>query len=311
MLPLPIIFSLALTAAGPETRVRTADVASSPETEEANALEQIRALIDRVAGSIADASDVETFKAALDLARARPELQSEVLTLTNLGAELMRVLESENIEVEVQSTVESYIDTFGEPQRWRVRQILDMFLEFANFTAEARQSALADETFDLGQAVAAASELRPELTRLLMDSTLLNIVATAAVQRDAPLDPAISEELLRRWYTTTHELLLELDPNQKALDVVLQEQKGRGRLQLVRRTTYQQVEGANDSLATYVYYIVERSMNDTELVKLTMDHQMVWRFHDALQTIDSDTDFVALKVRFDDEPGPVEDQFDA
>lgn len=313
VLPLPVLLSLALAAANPESGARGAGAVSSPEAEEPETVEQIKTLVERVAGPIVAAKGVAAFREALQMALASPELPAEIATMTHLGIKLMVAVMEQDVEGQMQSTIETYLDAFKTQQRWRVRQVLDMLLEFADQHPEEREALLTDSTFDMGKAMVAVEEMRPEVTPPLIEMSLLNMVAGAAQLRGESLGDEIAEELFTRWYDRTHELLLLLDPKQKALDEVLQEQKAKGKLAAVRRTTYQEVEGANETLVTYVYYIAERSMSDDDVVHATMDHRMVSRFQKALRDVDEDedVDFVAIKVRFDDEPGPVEDKFDA
>lgn len=306
--PLPVLFSLALTAAGGEPRARGDGAKLSPEVEEEKLVEALRRMVDRVAGPIIAAKDVSAFELAMRAALDDPALQSEVVVLTSLVFQLMQ--EGDWRDGDLQSTVERYVEIFGEAQRWRIRQVLDMLLEVARDALDVQSNA-DNEQLDLAGAMTQAAAAQPELTKLLLESTVLNMAAAAALELEVPLNDRISDALMSRWYVVSHQILRSVDPIQEALAVLLREQQAQGKLAAVHRATYQQLSGANDTLVTYVFLVVDRSVSDIDAVKMTRDHRLVWRLQEALQAVEPETAFVAIKVRYADEPGPVEDTLEA
>ena len=301
MLSARLLFSLVLGSASPD-EPRDADAIETRDTHA-----RLQELVTQVGGPLAAAADPVAFETELSLVLADPELPQHMIDLANLAMEVELDLAS----VDFGALIDQYVAKFGEQQRWRVRQTLDMLLEAASRTAQRIDPTALDRSFDLRQGFERASEDDPDLMRPLLESTVCNLAAAAALERPEGPSPELSAAIMDRWYRSTHALLARIDPLQNAIDQVHQEYKDKGRLLQVQRMTYQRYTGADGELIFNVHLVVDDTMAEGDAVNLVVDSRMSWRLKDALREVEPETDFVSLKVRFASEPGPVEDIFES
>lgn len=218
------------------------------------------------------------------------------------------LLESEATSGSVETALSAFTAALGEEHRGRIRQIIDMMLELLGRTAEMLQPLV--ESDDLGERFAEAlrDEHFFERARPVLVSMMCNLAAGAVVLDEATLPDAVKRSLVTHWFTSTQEMLAEVDPAQRVLDRFCA--AIRARFPELVRVTYRKIDGIDGGVGYGVYLVLEDATSDARAVEIPAQVRMSWRqvsqLEQELRAVDEDMQGITWHIVNASEPGPIE-----